>query len=212
MNSIFVNISESGMQLLVNSSLCFPFSSLSHRCLLLVFEIRRIDAILSSKTLNHVTPQLLLDFLRKTPRAILCEEGSEAVLVVVVVLKEVSGLVPRVSRGAHLSLPLVVIGLGHGQEHLEVLHPWERGDRGLEHGLAADLDVVLHAELHVSGQVHVVEHRVPLVSGGGALAGERCSRALLGVLLFRLHVAVIIIQRPGFVQVFLCVGKEIHGV
>ena len=131
--------------------------------------------------------------------------------MVVVVLKEVSGLV--VSRGAHLSLSLEVIGLGHGKEHLEVLHPWQRSDWGLEHGLAADLDVVtVHAELHVRGQVHVVEHRVPGVSGGGALAGECCGRALLGVLFLRLHVAVIIIQRPGFVQVFLCVGKEIHRV
>jgi len=135
--------------------------------------------------------------------------------VVVVVLKEVSGLVHlRVSGGAHLSHPMVIGLMVDGQEHLEVLHPWQRGDRGLKHRLAADLDIVtVHAELHIGGQVDVVEHRVPLVSGGGALAGECCGRALLGGVLFlRLHVAVIIIQRPGFVQVFLCVGKEIHGV
>jgi len=130
--------------------------------------------------------------------------------VVVVVLEEVSCLF-SVSGCAHLSLSLV-IGLGHRQEHLELLHPWQRSDRGLEHRLAADLDVVLHAELHVRGQVDVVEHRVPGVSGGGTLARECCRRALLGVLFLRLHVAVIVIQRPGFVQVFLCVGKEIHGV
>ena len=63
-------------------------------------------------------------------------------------------------------------GLTHGEEDLELLHTWQGRDGRLQHGLGPDLNILVHGQLQVRGQVDVVQHRVPGVSSGGALAGE----------------------------------------
>jgi len=60
-----------------------------------------------------------------------------------------------------------------GQEDLELLHTRQGRDGGLQHGLRSDLNVLVHGELQVGGEVDVVQHRVPGVSSGGAFARER---------------------------------------
>jgi len=56
---------------------------------------------------------------------------------------------------------------------VEVLHTRQGSDRGLQHGLLADLNIFIHVELQVGGQVDVVQHGVPSVSSGGTFARKR---------------------------------------
>jgi len=64
-------------------------------------------------------------------------------------------------------------GLTDGQEDLELLHTWQGSDGSLQHGLRPDLNVLVHGELQVGGEVDVVQHWVPGVSSGGTFARER---------------------------------------
>jgi len=68
-----------------------------------------------------------------------------------------------------------------GQEDLEILHPGQGSYRSLQHGLLTDLNVLVHVELQIGGQVDVVQHRVPGVASGRTLTRE--GRSIVVVLL-----------------------------
>jgi len=69
---------------------------------------------------------------------------------------------PRVLREA----------VADGQEDLEILHPGQGSDRSLQHGLLPDLNILVHVEVQVGGQVDVVQHRVPGVASGRTFPRE----------------------------------------
>jgi len=102
------------------------------------------------------------------------------------------------------------------RECVKILHGKGR-DGSLQDGHLADLNIILEVQLDILSQVDVPQHGVPGVPCGGRLVWEgrgydvprRCC-PLSGS--FGVSSGLILVVRPGLVELVLGVSEEVRGV